>query len=144
MPATQATIGYGAKFYIGAGSPIVYTSVLECKAIQPDDYSVAAIEVTHLLSPNSTKERIAGLVDPGKLAITANYVGDATQQNLDSLAVARTVFPWKITATAGALGLTMTGTGFITKMAKGPFEPEKPSDVKFDIQIAGQIAYAVA
>ena len=38
------------------------------------------------------------MLKPGTIELTGNYTRDASQQNIDVLAVALTVFPWKITA----------------------------------------------
>ena len=82
---------------------------------------------------------------PGTIELSGNYTGDASQQNIDVLAVAQTVFPWKITApAAGALVLTITGHGYITKKETGPFEPSKKSDCKVSVRVSGAISYSVA
>lgn len=145
MSASQATIGYGAKFFTGApGSPITYTEVVESAVITPNDFTVGVIDVTHLNSPSATKENIPGLVAPGTIEVMGNFTGVASQLALDALAVGRTIFPWKITAPATATTvLTMTGTGFITKLETGPFETEKKTDLKFSVQITGPITKVV-
>jgi hypothetical protein len=59
--------------------------------------------------------------------------------------VAQTVFPWKITApAAGALVLTITGYGYITKKETGPFEANKKNDFKVAVRVSGAISYSVA
>jgi hypothetical protein len=146
MSATQASLGYGSKFFTGVtGSPITYNAVLEIASITMTDYTVSEVDATHLQSPNATEETIPGLIKTGTIELTGNYLGDTTQQELDTLGQARTVFPWKITApAAGTTVLTATGSGFINKMEKGPFESNKKSDIKVSIKITGPIAYAIA
>ena len=146
MPASKAKLGYGSKFYIGdTASPIGYTVLSEIASINFADYTVAEIDVTHLLSPNTSEESIPGLLKPGTIELTGNYTGDATQQNIDTLAVALTVFPWKITAPAsGSQVLTITGYGYITKKETGPFEANKKSDFKVSVRVSGAITYSVA
>src|SRR6267154_2277697 len=113
MAASKARLGYGSKFYTGdTASPIGYTLLSEIAIINFADYTVAEVDVTHLLSPNTSEESIPGLLKPGTIERTGNYSGDASQQNTDALAVAQTVFPWKITAPAsGALVLTFSHPG---------------------------------
>lgn len=146
MSATQSVIGYGSKFYTGvAGSPITYTAVLELGSIQIADYTVSEIDATNLGSPSATEESIPGLVKTGTIDIMGNYIGDTTQQALDTLGLARTVFPFKVTtAASGTTTLTVTGTGYIVKMEKGPFEPNKKSEFKATIKVSGILTYAVA
>jgi hypothetical protein len=146
MPASKARLGYGSKFYTGdTASPVSYTLLSEIATINFSDYSVAEVDVTHLLSPNSSEESIPGLLKPGTIELSGNYTGDASQQNIDVLAVAQTVFPWKITAPAsGATVLTITGFGYIVKKETGPFEPSKKSDFKVGVRVSGAISYSVA
>lgn len=146
MSATQAVIGYSSKFYTGvAGSPITYTAVAEVNQIDLQDYTVSEIDATHLTSPSATEEVIPGLVKTGSIDIMGNYIGDTTQQAVDTLAAARTVFPFKLTTPAsGSTTLTVTGTGFFTKMQKGPIEPNKKTEFKATLKVTGVLTYAVA
>jgi len=141
MSATQASLGYGSKFWLG--SPLA--AVLEINSITLADYTVAEVDATHLQSPNATEEVIPGLVKTGTIELAGNYLGETTQQSLDTLGQGRTTFAWKITAPAsGVTTLTANGSGFITKMEKGPFEANKKSDLKVTIKITGPITYAIA
>ena len=146
MAASKARLGYGSKFYTGdSASPTNYTVLSEIATINFADYTVAEVDVTHLLSPNTSEESIPGLLKPGTIELTGNYTGDTSQQNIDVLAVAQTVFPWKITApAAGALVLTITGYGYIAKKETGPFEPSKKNDFKVSVRVSGAISYSVA
>lgn len=146
MSASQAGLGYNSKFYMGsASSPISYTQVSEVKSINFNDFSIPVIDVTHLTSPNTTEEMIPGMIKPGTIAITANYIGDASQLAVATAAIARTVFAWKITSALGnGQALTITGSGFVTKQETGPMEPNKEIAFKFDVQVTGTITYAVA
>ena len=146
MAASKTKLGYGSRFYTGdAASPTGYTVLSEIAMINFADYTVAEIDVTHLLSPNTSEESIPGLLKPGTIELSGNYIGDASQQNIDVLAVAQTIFPWKITAPAsGALVLTITGYGYIVKKETGPFEPTKKNDFKVGVRVAGAITYTVA
>jgi hypothetical protein len=97
------------------------------------------------LSPDSTEETIAGLRKTGTIEVSGNYVGDAAQQSVDTLAQARTEFPWKITSPlSGARVLTVTGRGFINKRETGPFTPGGKTEFKFGVKVAGTLVYAIA
>lgn len=148
MPgATQAVIGYESTFSTGDdSSPVGYTQMLEIKSIKPNVATIPAIDATHLLSPNATEEKLPGLIKPGTVDITGNFIGDTTQLNILALAEARTVFPYKITAPVqnGTKVYTQTGTGFISKYDLGPFEPSKVIDVAFSFEITGTIDEEVA
>jgi hypothetical protein len=142
---SQGTIGYGSQFFIGTiASPLGYQAILEQAEVEIDDYSVPEIKVTHLLSPSRAEEKIPGIINAGKISVTGNFVGDTTQQNVDLLAFAGTIIPWKFTGPAGTKTLTMTGVGFISNMKKGPFGVDKKTDIKFDVTISGIITYAYA
>src|SRR6266851_1901871 len=118
MPATKATIGYLATFSIGdTSSPISYTEMAELKHIKPNLTTVPVINATHLKSPNATEEKLPGLILPGTVDISGNFIGDASQLQILALSKTRTVFPFKITApiNKGAQTYTLTGSGFISK-----------------------------
>src|SRR4051812_28853143 len=147
MPAvaSKAQLGYGSTFSMGAGSPVVYTAISEIGSISFADYTVSEIDVTNLGSPNTTEESIPGMLKPGTIEMTGNYIGDTSQQNIDTIAIARTIFPWKITSPAGTAGtLTVTGYGYIVKKETGPMEPNKKIDFKVSVRVSGAIGWAVA
>lgn len=146
MAKSQATIGLGTEFLIGDdASPPHYTSVTEAANVTFADYTVTEVDVTHLLSPDSTEETIAGLKKTGTIEVTGNYVGDEAQQSIDVLASARTMFPWKITSPlSGTRILTVSGYGFINKKETGPFTPGAKTEFKIGVKVAGMITYAIA
>lgn len=148
MPATRANIGYLATFAIGTvASPPVYTDMLEIKSITPNLLTVPVVDATHLLSPNATSEKLPGLIMPGTCQITGNFVGDATQLNILSLAEARTVFPFRITEpvdTAGSKTYTLTGTGFVSSYSHNAIQPSALGEFSMTMEITGTLTEAVA
>ena len=147
MPASQANTGYLGTFAWGtSASPPVYTQIAEIASIKLERYSVPDINVTHLLSPNTTEELTPGLLMPGTIEMTGNYIGDSTQQSVDALAIAQTVFPWQITVPVQkrAKTATLTGLGFLTKNEIGPIEPNKKLDFNLGIHVTGFVNVAVA
>lgn len=78
MAVSTATIGYGTTFAIGDGAdPEVFTALAEVMDITPPSDSVDVVEVTHLTSPDNTKEFIAGLSDPGECSFDIHFVPGA-------------------------------------------------------------------
>lgn len=147
MPATKASIGYGAIFYTGnSASPTTYTAMAEVKSIKPAIATIPAIDATHLLSPNATEEKLPGLIKPGTFEVSGNFIGDTSQLNILTLAEARTVFPFKMTAPidSDTQVYTCTGTAFVSKYENGPFEPSKLAEFALTLEITGTVTEAVA
>ena len=77
--ATEAAIGYGAKFGIHDGEELGgYVDVAEVTSITPPGMTREAIEATHLNSPDKIKEFIAGLAEGGDAQLTLNWVPSET------------------------------------------------------------------
>jgi hypothetical protein len=147
MAASLGNSGYTAVFFTGvAGSPPTYTAVLEIASIVKKNFDVPAIDLTHLLSPNATEEMTPGILKPGTIEITGNFIGDATQLVFTTLAQAQTVFPWKITAPVqkGSKVYTASGLCFVTSEETGPFEANKKIDIKVTMQMTGTVTEVVA
>jgi hypothetical protein len=140
MAATKANIGYGAIFSID-GVPVA-----ECKTVKTSLFTVPSIDATHLLSPDSTEEKIPGILKPGTAELGGNFIGDASQLNIQTLARAFTVFPFTITAPINSRTQTYTvsGNGFISKYDTGPFEISKLIEFMATIEITGTITETVA
>jgi hypothetical protein len=131
------------------GSPL--TAVMEIKTINGDYYSLPEVNFTHLLSPAGTEELRAGLLKPGTIELGGNFIGEATQLAITTMAVANATqttptFAWAITAAIqnGTKTYTCTGVGYIAKYKNGPFENGKPVEFSFGLQITGIISEAVA
>jgi len=78
MAISTAAIGFGATFGVGDGaSPEVFTALAEVMDLSPPSDQVDIIEVTHMLSPNRTKEFIAGLTDPGECSFDIHFLPGA-------------------------------------------------------------------
>ena len=152
MAKTRANTGNGAIFYVGdSASPTGYIALLEVKDLGYDPLSVPVLDATHLLSPNNTSEKIPGMIMPGQISLTGNFVGDTTQMNISTLAQAQTVFPWKITAPlrpltdgGAARVYTATGIGFFAKYTPGSFAAGKLNEMKATLEISGSITESVA
>lgn len=99
MPASQASIGYGTVLEIAlASSPSAFTYIAETKSHTPPSFTDSTVEVTHMQSPNRTREFIAGLVDAGESSHEMNYIpGSVSDAFIRSIAgqnlVVRLSFP---------------------------------------------------
>lgn len=72
---SSAIIGYGSKFQIESGdSPGVFTDMGEVFNITPPSSEVEQIDVSHMQSPNRTREYIDGMIEPGECSFEMNYI----------------------------------------------------------------------
>jgi hypothetical protein len=137
---TQANIGYLSTFAIGDdNSPIAFNDVAEVKSIKPNIATIPVVDATHLKSPNATQEKIPGIIAPGTVDISGNFIGDSSQLQFLALAKARKIFNFKITALvqSGTHTYTLTGRGFISKYENGPFEVSTLNAFAATLEIAG-------
>ena len=145
--SSVANDGYGATFYIGTvASPGSYNQILEVRSFKPDFGTIPEIMTTTLLSPNATEEFIPGIIKPGKVEVTANFIGDTTQLSITPLMQGQVIFNWKIIAPVQRKSktYTATGQGFVTQYSPGPFENNKAIDLAFGFQITGVYTEGVA
>lgn len=143
---SQANTGYLGTFAVGTGSPPTYVNMLEIGSIKLTRYTVPEINCTHLLSPNTTEELIPGLLMPGTIEMSGNFIGDTTQLSIDALAQAQTVFPFRVTTPVSnrTKVATLTGLCFLTKNEIGPIEPNKKLDFSVSAHCTGFVFCAVA
>lgn len=147
MAVSRANSGYNTTFSVGdSASPLGYVQLLETATIMVSGPSIPAIEVTHLLSPNATGEYVPGIIDPGTLDITGNWVGDATQLDILTTAKAQTVFAFKIVAPCDnrTKSATITGLGFWKDGPKIDLAVNKGTNFTASIKVTGTITIAVA
>lgn len=135
MPATTAALGYGAKFGIkGAGSS--YDYVAEVTSLTPPGLTRDTVEATHLESPDSFKEYIAGLADGGEATITINYA-PATSDALMTAFLApsddfRVLFP------SGTVALDFSG--IVTGYEIGDVVADDKMSATFTVKCTGKPA----
>jgi hypothetical protein len=79
MAESEAMLGYGSTFEIATSgiSPTEYVSLGEILSITSPSANVDMIDVTHMQSPNRTREFISGLIDPGECSFEMNYIPDS-------------------------------------------------------------------
>lgn len=102
MAASQARIGYGAHLFVETTgspnqSPPDYHELDEITNITPPNFQTDDVDVTHMQSPNRTREFTPGLVDPGEAGFEMNWIpGGATDIIILGLKRDATVVSWKM------------------------------------------------
>ena len=92
---TEARLGYGTLIQRWSGA--AWVTVAEQVTVSGPSLSSDDVEVTNPESPNSTKEYIPALLDTGEVSFNGNFIpGNASQQQLLTDQVARTVADWQI------------------------------------------------
>ncbi len=99
MANSQALIGYDSTFEVedapGSG---VFVELAECTDITPPSSSVDDVEVTHMKSPDRTKEYIAGLTDAGEGSLGMNWIPGSTSDDF--------IIAWRADGTRRAARIT--------------------------------------
>jgi hypothetical protein len=140
--ASQANAGYLALFKIGSPP----AAIAEIKTFNVDALGMPEIPTTTLLSPNNTEEFIPGMIKPGKVTFGGNFIGDATQLNITTLAQAQTIFFFEVVAPVqrNTKTYTFACNGFISSYKVGPFENNKAIEFTAEIQLTGTYTENVA
>lgn len=106
----DAIIGYNARFAISRDGGVNYTQLAEVSNITPPSDTLDVIDVTHMASPNRTREFIAGLSDPGECSFEMNFIpgsqSDVLLQEVvkaGAVVKARITFPNSVTWTFDAI-----------------------------------------
>jgi len=145
MPASQASIGYGAKLEIDDGTnptTPVYFVLGEVYNVTPPSMTIDQVDVTHMQSPNRMREFVDGLIDPGKCSFEMNYVPGSTSDDL-LLAIAAT--PPGVSRTR-KLKLTYPGSAIVDVFSGNleSYEPSLPTDDKMTATVSFRVTGPVA
>lgn len=98
MAESQAMIGYGGKVYVEntGTSPFEFEELDEIVNMTPPQDEADDVDVTHMQSPNRTREFKPGLIDPGDAGFECNWIpGSATDATLLALKRDGTVVTWR-------------------------------------------------
>ena len=139
---SDAAIGYDIEVAIeDAIGSAIFVDLLEVESLDLPESNTDEVEVTHMKSPNRTKEFIAGLIDPGDFSVTTNWIqGNATDVELNSLKVSGEKRAIRITFEGGEI---WTFTGYV----KG-YKPDAPIGDKMmavaDFRVTGSTAITPA
>jgi|SRR6185436_11956060 len=137
MSATEAVLGYHTylKRYDDASPPQSHL-VGEVRNIGSFGSKRSLVEVTHMDSPDSTKEYILALKDGAEFSVMTNLIMDATQSGLiddHDDAVARD-FEIEL---PGSLG-TFTFSALVLGWEISP-DPNNPLEMTFNFKVTGPI-----
>jgi predicted secreted protein len=129
---SNADIGFGAVFSIGATIAGPFTAVAEVTQITPPGMSRDAVEVTHLTSLGEWKQFIAGLKDGGEAQLTFNYVAAANDAILTAFNA--NTGAYQITFPNGVM---MRFAGFFTGYTPPELTPGNAMQASATIKVTG-------
>jgi Lambda phage tail tube protein, TTP len=138
---TTAMIGHGATIGYSTTGAAPYTAVGLVTKIGPPDEQTEKPDSTHLLSPNFTREKIAGLNhnEDATLTVQLTYAGYSALQTLK-----RTLCSWQIMipdGTSSTTGSTFTFSGFLTDL-HGDIPDAEIMTVSVSIAVTGPVVVA--
>lgn len=119
--ATNASLGIGTTYavYDTSVSPEAYTDLGEVTNIDLGTDEIELIDVTHMDSPNNTREYIAGLKDGGEVTLTLNYdPSNATDVLLRDLQTAGTTVNHRVTFNDGSPATTLTYPAIVRSIGR--------------------------
>lgn len=159
--ASDAFIGYGAQFEVGdGGSPEQFFALGQVKSISPIvSLTTAVKEITHLRSPDATREKLPTLSDSGPVTVTGTFNpargehliaggvdGFTSESNLQALRKSRQKWNFRIvlpieagTEGSPAEAIALPLVGVVTKYELGELSTE--NEVPFTIEITPTSAY---
>lgn len=142
---SNATIGYGLTLAVetAAGAiPLAYTELAEVTSFQPPSDTVDDIDVTHMKSPDSRREFIPGLSDPGTASATFNHVpASATDVFINTWRSAREIRKVKGTYADGS---TVTFSGYVQNYTVDNIPVDGKMASTLAIKISGAVTVEAA
>jgi hypothetical protein len=130
---TDARIGYGSKFSIDPAGGSSFTDLGEVFNITPPSSSFDMVDATHMQSPNSDREFIIGLNDPGEASFEMNFVpGSASDVMIRAVKAARVAVTCKITFPNAA---TWTFDGLLMS-----YDPAVPNEDKMTATVTFKVS----
>ena len=134
---TLADIGYNSTLEVSTtpgGS--TYTAIGEVTSITPPNESVDVIDVTHMDSPNRTREFIQGLIDPGDASAEVNWVPGGVTEDF--------VLGWRTSGETRNVRITMANdTTYTFPAFVTGWSPQAPVDGKLAATLTMKVAGAV-
>lgn len=127
---SDASIGYGSQYAIHDGS--TYVPLAEVYNIEPPQFESDDVDVTHMASPNRTREVIPGLINPGNVTIDMNFVPNSpADQRVRELLVSGEKLSHRITYPNGT-------TETFTASVKG-YAPAVPNEDKMTATVTMRV-----
>lgn len=135
MPTSTASIGYGTQFAISIDSGTTYTNLANVTSITPPSKSADIIDVTHMESPDQTREFLGGMINPGECSLEIDFDPSSATDVLLTGLDPQLKYPCRITFRNGTV---WDFTGFLTA-----YEPEIPVDDKMTATVTFKITAPV-
>lgn len=133
MAETLTTIGYGSIFAVSTDGGSTYVDIAEVSDITPPSSAFDMVDATHMQSPNSDREFIIGLNDPGEASFSMNFVpGSASDLKIQAIKQARARVKCRITFPNG---VTWTFSGLLMT-----YEPAVPTDDKMTATVTFKVS----
>lgn len=134
---TQASIGYGTKFALetapGSGT---YFDIAEIDDLTPPNEKADVLDATNFDSPNGYKEFIAGMVDPGDLKFSMNFLpGSASETLILAARASRVAYGGKVTFPQGQVWT------FLLLVLE--YAPAAPADKKMTCSVSGKVSGSI-
>lgn len=137
--SSNAGIGYGGIFEISTDAGSTWDEIAEVTNIGAPAFAIDTPDVTHMQSPNGTREFIPGLMDPGECSIESNLLPGSDSEAL-ILGIRRLKVLCRITWPAGE---TMTFAGILTGYAPAaPIDDKMTATTTF--KVSGSVTYGAA
>lgn len=137
--SSNAGIGYGGIFEISTDAGATWDEIAEITNIGAPAFAIDTPDVTHMQSPEATREFIAGLMDTGECSLESNFLPGSDSEAL-VLSVRRLKVLCRITWPGGS---TMQFAGILTGYA-----PAAPMDDKMTatttFKVSGVVTYGAA
>lgn len=133
MAETEASIGYGSLFAVSTDDGATWTDLAEVSNITPPSSTIDMIDATHMQSPNSDREFIIGLNDPGEASFEMNFVpGSVSDLLIQEVKLARERIKCRITFPNA---VTWTFSGLLMT-----YEPAVPTDDKMTATVTFKVS----
>lgn len=135
--AAIGAIGYGAELRVGATTSATTATILLAgiTSCPPPPFSRDLVDVTHMASPNATREFIPALSDPGEVSFELNWVpGNAADAVFDEMKGETDARIFTITFTQVSPAAVCTFYGFLTGYEPGvPLEDKMTASVTLKV-----------
>lgn len=136
MAESQAQTGHGTTFShrTAVGPPAVYAQIGEGFQVQPPQPTRETVDVTHLTSPDATREFRGTLRDPGEASVSLNWT-EAAYMKVAELFYEEDPQHFRIGYKGGA---TEDFVGIVTGMPSDPIEVDGVHRFSMPIKVTGK------
>jgi hypothetical protein len=138
MAASAVKIAYGSSLQVetSAGSG-VFQTIAEIRSVNKPNAQVDEVEVTHMASPGTAKEFVAGLTDFGTVDFDINWIpSNATDLFIEAWRAAAETRSVKVIYNGGAVD---TFPAFVKDYSAGASSPGAAFQGKLTLRVAGAV-----